>query len=154
MIHIMIVATWGQNKVSDYALKNCMTNPTDTKHSCHSVSHTLFDSLTFWTDFWAVIQRSPAQLSMLITQEKNEKAATLESLYYLKANKKLHYFPDMVLLTLPCCDHNIGICSLFTALMTGFKHTSLKSELTVKFSAHATLSQGAVFIVLIFQRFL
>lgn len=61
---------------------------------------------------------------------KNEKAATLDSLYSLKAKKKPHCFPVAVLLTLPCCVHSIGICSLFTASMTGFKHTFLKSKLS------------------------
>lgn len=61
---------------------------------------------------------------------KSEKAATLDSLCSLKAKKKPHCFPVAVLLTLPCCVHSIGICSLSTALMTGFKHTFLKSELS------------------------
>lgn len=47
----MIVATCRQEKVIHYAFKNRMTNPTDTKDTCPSVSYILFDSLTLWTDF-------------------------------------------------------------------------------------------------------
>lgn len=61
---------------------------------------------------------------------KNAKAATLDSLCSLKGKKKPHCFPAVVLLSPPCCVHSIGICSLFTALMTGFKNTFLKTELS------------------------
>lgn len=61
---------------------------------------------------------------------KNAKAATLDSLCSLKGKKKPHCFPAVVLLSPPCCVHSIGICSLFTALMTGFKNISLKTELS------------------------
>lgn len=59
---------------------------------------------------------------------KYEKAATLASLCSPKAKKKPHCFSVAVLLARPCCVHRIGTWSLFTALMTGFKHTFLKSE--------------------------
>lgn len=94
------------------------------------LSPTLFGSLTFWTGFWAVIQPGPAQLSTLITGQENEKAVTLASLYSLRAKRKPRCFPLAVLMLLPCCVHGMGIRSLFTALVTAFKHTCLKSELS------------------------
>lgn len=129
MIHIMIAATCRQKTLIYYALKNCTTNPTDTKHTCHCIPYTVW--LTQILD-WLLSSDSAKSCPAFHADNigKNEKAATLDSLYSLDAKKKPHCFPVAVLLTLPCCVHSIGICSLFTALMTGFKHAFLKSALS------------------------
>lgn len=62
-----------EKKIINYALKNCTKTLSDTKYTYRSVSYALFDSLVFWTDFWAVIQLCPAQFSMLIAQENMRK---------------------------------------------------------------------------------
>lgn len=117
-------------KAIHYALKNCMTNPADTEHTCHCIPYTVW--LTRILDWLLSSDSSKSFLTFHADNiGKNEKAAALDSFYSLKAKKKKpHCFPVVVLLTLPCCAHSIGICSLFTALKTGFKHTFLKNELS------------------------